>query len=480
MTSWGPLQPLYAQLLKEEQQQDGEKDRRQADLALARVLNSDETSQAITNASLEQLDLALAHDALAVERKPLCHLFLLSTKSAKVEQFVARRATTDDSVQWLGIASRLVAQVSQFLYQVPVYVASKEIRRVSSLCVHYVNLVVGLQQGIRAVFPLKSFLRRFHQHGNTDVTPIHGQFMYLCLRAKCYSAAMEILDQPLFEVHSQTHLVSAVDVLSYAYYGGLLYLGEKRYQDTIDLFLMAVTVPAVALSAFVVESYKKLLLASLILRGEVEPLPKYTPFVVTRHLEMHCGPYLELSRAFTGDKSVEAVAKVHETYAAVFAKDGNNGLVKQVIEALKQQKLLKLPRTYVTIPLAEMTKAADMEISGDIGAEKMLLQLVARGDMAAVIDKQKGMIKFVLDDDDHHVNNQENELEQMLAMEKLQAEMEKILHISSQLRAVDTEVVTSAKFQSRLQKDKDRRLRGGPSGGDERVGGGPPGLEGMD
>lgn len=63
------------------------------------------------------------------------------------------------------------------------------------LCTQYCALAVDLNQSIKAIYPLKSFLRRFYQHGHTELSPLHAQFFYLCLHAKCYFAAMEILNQ---------------------------------------------------------------------------------------------------------------------------------------------------------------------------------------------------------------------------------------------------------------------------------------------
>lgn len=74
---WGPLTALQALLVAEEQVGDGERDRKQTDQALARQLGSDELQTALQTASVAQLNLALAHDTLAVERKPHSLLSLL-------------------------------------------------------------------------------------------------------------------------------------------------------------------------------------------------------------------------------------------------------------------------------------------------------------------------------------------------------------------------------------------------------------------
>lgn len=282
--------------------------------------------------------------------------------------------------------------------------------------------------------------------------------------------------RPLFEIHAQPNLVTAVDFASYAYYGGLLYVGQKRFQEALGFFTLAITAPAVALSAFVIEAYKKLVLVSLVQTGEPPVLPKYTPFVVSRHVEAHCSAYTELAKAFKA-KELPACEAVVTKHAATFTKDANSGLVKQALEALRQKKLLQLTRTYVTIALAEMATAAGWSADESVAAEKALLGLVATGRLRAVVDKQRALVRFVLDDDEDDAGDADGE-----RMRRLQREMQRLLLVSSQLRTMDAEVVTSAKFQSRLQKDKDRRRGGnqqgdGAAGSDARM---PLGAGGMD
>ncbi|KAJ8539051.1 hypothetical protein ON010_g12819 [Phytophthora cinnamomi] len=149
-------------------------------------------------------------------------------------------------------------------------------------------------------------------------------------------------------------------------------------------------------------------------------------------------------------------AEVVTKHEELFIQEGNFGLVKQVVQALKQRKLLRLTRTYATIELTEVAETAGMADSDAVAAEKMLLELISNGQMHAVIDKQKAMVRFVLEDEDGGAYQDEVQGE---ATRKLQEEMEKLVMVASQLRYMDVELVTSAKFQSRLQKDKDRRSR---------------------
>ena len=260
----------------------------------------------------------------------------------------------------------------------------------------------------------------------------------------------------MVEIHAQSHLVNAVDFLGYAYYGGLLYIGKKRYQDALDFLRLAVTAPAVSLSAFVIEAYKKMALVTLIVRGEAVVLPKYTPFVVTRHVESHCTAYASLVNAFVIEKDFDAVQTVVAKNEQLFVREGNFGLVKQVVQAFKQRKLLQLTRTYATIELTKIAAAAGINSGDAVGTEKMLLTLVSNGQMDAVIDKQKAMVRFVHESEDGSAYQDEVQGE---ATKRLQEEMAKLVMVAKQLRCIDAELVTSAKFQSRLQKDKDRRSR---------------------
>ncbi|ETI39796.1 hypothetical protein F443_14649 [Phytophthora nicotianae P1569] len=438
----GPLQPILLLL------EDGAvMDRKTLDMTLAQALSGEELTAAVRVASIAQLDQILDRETLS--DLPLSFLLLLSSKASKLEH-VRHQEEMDET------RTKLLQQTAQLLHQIPIAVAAKELKKLSVLCDQYARLAVDMQQSIKTIFPLKGFLQRFYQQGNALLIPLHAQFLYLCLHSKCYFAAMEILDQSLVEIHSQSHLVTSVDFLGYAYYGGLLYLGEKRYQDAMDFFQLAITAPAVSLSAFVIEAYKKLLLVTLILKGESVLLPKYTPFVVTRHVENHCTAYADLANAFVVEKDLAAVQEVVTKHEDLFIQEGNFGLVKQVVQAFKQRKLLQLKRTYATIELTEIATAAGMASSDAVAAEKMLLTLISNGQMDAVIDKQKAMVRFVLENEDGGAYHDEVQGE---ATKKLQQEMEKLVLVASQLRYMDVELVTSAKFQSRLQKDKDRRSR---------------------
>lgn len=59
---------------------------------------------------------------------------------------------------------------------------------------------------------------------------LHREFAKLCLKAKCYQHGLSIIDKPVTAFKKNT---SAMDIISYVYYKGLIYTGLKRYEQAI-------------------------------------------------------------------------------------------------------------------------------------------------------------------------------------------------------------------------------------------------------
>lgn len=60
-----------------------------------------------------------------------------------------------------------------------------------------------------------------------------------CIMAKCYSLGARFMDeQPIFGVEPKATALTPVHFLRYFYYGGLVYIGTKRWRDALDSFVM--------------------------------------------------------------------------------------------------------------------------------------------------------------------------------------------------------------------------------------------------
>lgn len=55
----------------------------------------------------------------------------------------------------------------------------------------------------------------------------------------------------------------------YFYYAGSVYIGLKKFSRATEMLKTAISVPAIVPSAVMIEAYKKFVLVSLILSGQV-------------------------------------------------------------------------------------------------------------------------------------------------------------------------------------------------------------------
>lgn len=177
----------------------------------------------------------------------------------------------------------------------------------------------------------------------------------------------------------------------YGYYGGMIYIGQKNWERAVKMFELTLTVPALALSAIMVEAYKKYILASLLGTGSVPQLPKHTAAVVTRHLKQCCTPYLELATAYS-THDVAEVRKVVQTHAAAYVKDKNHGLVCQALEAQSRLNIQRLTKTYLVASSAEMASSCKLKDARE--AETIVARMIMDGHVHATINQKDGMVSF--------------------------------------------------------------------------------------
>eukprot|EP01137_Pigoraptor_chileana_P000016 Opistho-2@35480 len=203
----------------------------------------------IANASVSEINDALS--ALDPARHALGWVFLLHSKALKrqdpasfVEQAI--RLLHEGAREQITIAPDKFVYIAQML----------------------VECVVNTHQAIRAVAPLATAVERFRPSPE-HLTPLHCEFLKVCILAKCYRQALRILEIPVTELSPKATSLDPVHVLLYHYYGGIVYCSQKRFKDALYFFQLAITVPAFTTSAVAIEAYKKYILVSLLVNGQV-------------------------------------------------------------------------------------------------------------------------------------------------------------------------------------------------------------------
>jgi COP9 signalosome complex subunit 3 len=329
------------------------------------------------------------------------------------------------------------------------------------ICQRFIEIYQEQGAFVAAIKPIKTALFKLRPNSET-LTPLHADFLQLCLLAKDYRAALSVLaEEPLNIANPESYNFKPRDMLRYFYYGGMVYTGVKDFGKAVELFKHGFTAPAAVLSAIMVECYKKYTLVSLLHSGSVKPVPKYTSPIVQRHLKSTCPAYQEFVNAY-GTNSTDEVHKVATQHVEVFQKDNNFGLVKQCIQALYRSNIKRHTQTYLTLSLVQIAESVKLASPKD--AERAILRMIEEGQIHASINQKDGMVSFLESPEQYNDNNVLNHIDQQIR---------RTIELSTKLRLLDREIASSPGYiQKTMMQERGGRwdmdefdLAGGPPGG---------------
>lgn len=310
----------------------------------------------------------------------------------------------------------------------------------------FTELLVEVRQPMRGILPLRAALTAFSADPK-QLTPIHTDLVQLCLLSKCYRAALPIVDEELYEVSTETTGLMPKDLLCYYYYGGRVYIGMKQYKKALEFFKLVFTAPAVVLSAIMVEAYKKFVLVSLIVYGQVAPIPKYTSSVVHRHIKNATAPYQELANAYS-THSTEDLQKCIATCAETFQKDGNFGLAKQCLRALNNANIKRHTQTYLTLSLHDIADSTKLANVGEV--ETTLLRMIEDNEIFASINQKDGMVAFQEDPEHYNTNTM---------MTHMDSQIDRTILLDKKLRSLDELIALTPTYVQRTSGHSERHAR---------------------
>jgi len=292
------------------------------------------------------------------------------------------------------------------------------------VCRRFADLLVEVRQPLRGILPLKSAIAKLRERDNPQLTPVHTDMLQLCLLSKSYHAALPVLEENVVEINESSG-ITPKDLLCYYYYGGRAYIGMKKFKQALEFFKLVLSTPAVVLSAIMAEAFKKYILVSLIISGQVAPLPKYVSSVVHRHIKNLCPQYQEFASSFTTHNSDE-VHKCATMHVDLFRKDGNFGLVKQSIQSLHYNNIKRLTQTYLTLSLQDI--AVSVKLPNPAEAERAVLKMIEDGEIFATINQRDGMVSFSEDPERFNTNKM---------MQHIDDQINKLIFLEKKLKGVD-------------------------------------------
>ncbi|THU43989.1 hypothetical protein C4D60_Mb02t02650 [Musa balbisiana] len=306
-----------------------------------------------------------------------------------------------------------------------------------SVCKSFKDQVMQLQVPIQGITPLRTAIRKL-QTSSEQLTTLHSDYLLLCLLAKFYKAGLSILDDDIFEVDQPR------DHFLYCYYGGMINIGLKRFRKALECLHNVVTAPMDALSVIAVEAYKKYILVSLILNGQVPPFPKYTSSTAQRNLKRHTQPYIDLANCYATGTFSELEACI-QTNLEKFQSDSNVGLVKQVLSSLYKHNIQRLTQTYLTLSLQDIANAAQLKTPND--AEMHVLQMIQDGEISASINQKDGMASFYEDPEQYKTCGMIGPIDSFI---------QRLMELSKKLSSLDEQISCDLAHLTRIRKELPR------------------------
>jgi COP9 signalosome complex subunit 3 len=331
------------------------------------------------------------------------------------------------------------AYVGNFLKAADEQQVKKASVPVNTVCKCYAQMAIddGQQAMLRSIMPLHCAIEKL-RHDAETLTPVHAEYLRVCLKVKAYHLGGQILDQPIFDIspsggNSTCTQMTAACFLSYFYYGALIRIGMKEYGAALQLLMVALTCPSTCLSAIQADAYKKYVLISLLVNGELPSLPVYASPIIQRHAKSN-GYVLDIAEAFKQGERAGLAAVVEEKASQINA-DNNMGLVKQVVESLRRHKVQTLTKTYLTLSLVDIARELGME--GRVAeVEDLLFDMISSDEINARIDQSTGNVSFEEDD---------GEMDAGMA-NQLQDKLAQIMEVAGRIQAFEEEVITSETY----------------------------------
>jgi COP9 signalosome complex subunit 3 len=303
----------------------------------------------------------------------------------------------------------------------------------ADLCHKFTQALVEKKQPMKGIAWLCRAITKIQLH-SSQLTSIHADLCKLCLTSKCLKPAVQFLDVDVTEISKEGGQFDSKYFLLYYYYGGMIYLALKNYKRAFFFFEIAVTTPSMAVSHIMLEAYKKYILVSLILHGKSSSMPRYTSHIVSRYIKPLCQPYHELAAAYNVCNSTELNALVTR-HAEVFARDRNQGLVRQCVVAMYKKNIKRLTKTFMTLSLTDM--ANRVQLSGPREAEKYVLAMIEDGEIFATVNQRDGMVSF-------HDNPEKYNGIAMLT--QLDEEMKRCMELEEKLKTMEREVTVNPQY----------------------------------
>lgn len=316
----------------------------------------------------------------------------------------------------------------------------------SELCRFLTKRLTQTNRPKRGLVLLRTAIQNLQYDSNQDtfnqnkLTSVHASLLQLSLASKNFTIALDLLSNEILDIHRPFNAkFDSKYLLGYFYYGGCIYGAMKDYKCALFFLEQALSVPALVISQIMIESYKKFILISLISKGKLPTLPKYTSRIVLSQIKPLCIVYHEIANAFTNFES-DKLNSLCQKYHNSFEADGNLGLTRQLKHSFYKNNIKKLTKTFITLSLSDM--ALKVKLPSAREAESYMLNMIKDGEIFATMNQKDGMVSF--HDNPEKYNNP-------VIMESLTNEMFACIKMNQNIRDMDKEITTHPHYIQKCQ-----------------------------
>ena len=288
---------------------------------------------------------------------------------------------------------------------------------------------------------------------SSTFTSTHHSYIRLCLFARAFDEAINILDRPIYHIpavldkqsqaRSYDHLCSDHDIsatyltpntgltfkitskgyLEYYLWGALCYMAVGQHKKAITFLEIVILAPAQqqTASAVQIESYKKWVLLNLLVHGEVKPI-RGGQSTTLRTIRAVAKPYDCIAEAFKSRDPRRLSQEIDEG-GDIWRNDTNEGLLLQVYHAHVLFAVKSLSKTYVALPISEVVRQVSPK-SGLQETATFIQELITSGKLKAGLtpsaDRQDQILRFLPDSADVLP---EAQIQQQLALKAAQLQL---------------------------------------------------------
>ncbi|XP_017136371.1 COP9 signalosome complex subunit 3 isoform X1 [Drosophila miranda] len=313
--------------------------------------------------------------------------------------------------------------------------------------------ILGIKIMARAVDQIRQI--------DSQLTPIHADLCLLSLKAKNFNLVLTYMDGDITDISTAAaecktqqqqqsqHTVDANNdakyFLLFYYYGGMIYTAVKEYDRALYFFEVCITTPAMAMSHIMLEAYKKFLMVSLIVEGNIAFIPKNTQ-VIGRFMKPMASHYHDLVNVYANSSSEELRILILK-YSEAFTRDSNMGLAKQVATSLYKRNIKRLTKTFLTLSLSDV--ASRVQLSGAAEAERYILNMIKSREIYASINQKDGMVLFK--DDPEKYNSPDMFL-------NVQTNITQVLDLVKQINKMEEEIILNPMYVKKALGSQDDDL----------------------